>query len=364
MEVTINRSDTSTLAFGLQAGKGRQDVASKLSWAEILWISKGKPVKGTIAALHDAEHVDEKLLPCFLIASLPQVSTDYLALAKMMDLSQPLFAVYLPSEMRRPENGMSVQKLAEYYADAIAEFRPHGPVALGGWSAGAPLAEAAARRLQQRGREVRLLVIIDGQLPSVAVRPLNLFEKVKIACYRVSHGVKDLADFLNGLGRQLRSGQSSFGQAFRSCWKASAFRKKWAKMAMLIRNSTRTGSEANGALHPAELISDIARFPSDHRAFARTLYDALVDYVPQKDYAGDMLVFESTKEPDRTNEKIAEKWKAFARNVTVVRIKGSHKSIVLPPDALPLAQHLSWYLRRYSQADGAAHIAKGAAKTG
>jgi hypothetical protein len=75
----------------LEDKRSNQALATALSWGEILWITKQKPVVGAVAALH--VNPDERLLPLFLIPSLPQLSTDYLALAEMTDPRQPLFTV-------------------------------------------------------------------------------------------------------------------------------------------------------------------------------------------------------------------------------------------------------------------------------
>jgi thioesterase domain-containing protein len=354
MDIEVNASGDATLserkthpesaadAPGEYVHAGSNDIANALSWAEILWVLKARPVEGTIAPLSPAHNVDNNLLPFFLIASLPQTSSDYLALAGMMDSRQPLFTVYLPSERRTPEHGSSVEKLAEYYAESITQFRPTGPLAVGGWSAGGPIAEAVARRLQNSGREVRLLVIIDGEIPSAPVPPLNAFQIMRINYYRVFNLALDLTDFSKDVVRGWRAG-ASFASAARSGWKNSRLAVKWMKLKALFR--AMTGSADGRDLHPAEIASDIARFPPAHRAFAIALHEAVGSYVPEKGYAGDVLIFESTKEPGRSMERVVEKWSSIARNARAISVEGSHLSIVKNSHGLPLAQELCKHLR-------------------
>ncbi|HWC63396.1 MAG TPA: thioesterase domain-containing protein [Rhizomicrobium sp.] len=339
------RPDVANGGHSEETRESSNDIANALSWAEVLWILKMRPVKGTIAPLRPAHGVDNKLLPFFLIASLPQTSNDYLALAGMMDARQPLFTVYLPSERRTPENGSSVDRLADYYAQSIAEFRPSGPLAVGGWSAGGPIAEAVARRLQHSGREVRLLVIIDGEIPSVPVPPLSLFQVMRINYYRFFNLLLDFLELATAVIRSLRAG-ASFASALRAALKNSRLPVKWKKLRALFK--ARTDSAADPDFHPAEIASDLARFPPEHRAFAKALHDAVGRHVPEKGYTGDVLIFESTKEPGRTTERVVEKWTSIFRNARAISVEGSHLSIVKNSHGLPLARELCRHLRSAS----------------
>jgi thioesterase domain-containing protein len=341
MDASVKETDAA--AAEREARKANQAIAGALSWGEILWMSKKKPIEGALAALHGGDSVDGALVPLFLIPSLPQFSTDYLALAEMADVKQPMTALYLPSAKRIPENGASVHQLAGYYADGIEKFQPEGPLALGGWCAGAVVARAVAELLQQRGREIRLLVAIDGAPPSVALPPLSLSGKMRLAWYRAANFFLALI----ALGRDLVRHMShrplrnySPGRAVKAAWQNSAFRLVWETM---------TGGTRSV---PAWIADIVAGLPPDHRAFATMFYDAICAYVPEKEYAGDILFFEATQEPARSSERMAETWMAIAKNVDVVRVKGSHQSIVKPPDGVAMAAALCKQLREVSAGTG------------
>ena len=64
--------------------------------------------------------------------------------------------------------GASLEALAARYAEALAAAQPRGPYLLGGWSFGGIVAWETARRLEERGKEVALLVLIDSRPPDPA----------------------------------------------------------------------------------------------------------------------------------------------------------------------------------------------------
>jgi len=325
-----------------------QGIENKLRWAETLWISNKRPIKGTLVAFHSPDTVDNTHLSCFLLPSLPQLSTDYIALGKMMDPKQPFFGLYLPSEKRNPENTSSVHKLAKYYADEINKQQPDGPLAIGGWSAGGIVARMSAQLLQAAGREVRLLIVIDGALPTVDAGPRDLSEKIRISYNRAWNVVMNVGDLARDVSRRIRQRpHPGLGQATKTAWQHSSLRQNWERTVDLI--AKRTGASkpaAEGSRpHPAEVASAITTLPPDHRACAITLYDAIDRYVPQDQYTGEVVLYEATAEPDRGTERVARKWAKISKNLTVVTVKGTHMSIVKPPKGLALAEDLSKRLR-------------------
>nr|WTB36276.1 thioesterase domain-containing protein [Streptomyces sp. NBC_00830] len=67
-----------------------------------------------------------------------------------------------PGTLGALETPASLGELAEYYVEVITGLRPDGPCRLLGWSAGGHLAHEVAVRLQERGRQVDRLVVLDS----------------------------------------------------------------------------------------------------------------------------------------------------------------------------------------------------------
>ena len=289
-----------------------QRKANALRWGEALWIRKQRPVKAAVVAFHDIENADQTLLPCFMLPSLPQLSTDFIELASMMDPRQPFFALYLPSEKRNAESGACVHQLAQYYASKIDRFQPTGPLAVGGWSAGATIALVVAQILRGLGREVSLLIVIDGAPPSVVIGPSSATEKAKLAYYRLMKLLITLARLERDLVNRVRhrpSQSPGVRESVRSTWRNSEFRFIWERTIAPITSkiATRILRTSINQRHPAEIASNISGLPPCHQAFARALYDAICNHTPKEVYRGDVLVFESTAEPARSSECVAKK---------------------------------------------------------
>ena len=62
--------------------------------------------------------------------------------------------------------GITVEALAARYRSALVERYPQGPILLGGWSSGGPIAFELAVQLRRLGREVAGLVILDSPAPA------------------------------------------------------------------------------------------------------------------------------------------------------------------------------------------------------
>ncbi|MES1243385.1 MAG: amino acid adenylation domain-containing protein, partial [Acidobacteriota bacterium] len=60
--------------------------------------------------------------------------------------------------------------MAAHYLSEMEEVAPEGPYYLGGWSLGGVIAFEMARQLRERGREVKLLVMIDVRAPELEDR--------------------------------------------------------------------------------------------------------------------------------------------------------------------------------------------------
>ncbi|MFJ4153076.1 alpha/beta fold hydrolase [Streptomyces galbus] len=88
----------------------------------------------------------------------------YSALSRHLKDDRPLYGFQAPTyggEAVPPD----FAALSEYYLAHIRAVQPEGPYHLLGWSMGGNLAHAVAERLQHRGEEVALLVMLDSYPP-------------------------------------------------------------------------------------------------------------------------------------------------------------------------------------------------------
>ena len=86
----------------------------------------------------------------------------FLPLARLLGPDQPFYGLDLTplNDVRLPDP-CGLEDLAGYVVDAIRDFQPKGPYALGGWCLYGLLAYEAAHRLASQGAEVQPLVLFD-----------------------------------------------------------------------------------------------------------------------------------------------------------------------------------------------------------
>ncbi|WP_194912057.1 non-ribosomal peptide synthetase [Catenulispora rubra] len=105
--------------------------------------------------------------PWFLVHPAGGTVLCYRELAERLD--GPVYAFQAPAD--RPA-AQRVEDFAKLYVDALLEVQPDGPYRLAGWSSGAVIAAEMAHRLEQAGRSVERLAVIDAPAPLTA-RPVQ-----------------------------------------------------------------------------------------------------------------------------------------------------------------------------------------------
>ncbi|MFC6338139.1 amino acid adenylation domain-containing protein [Pseudomonas sp. CCM 7891] len=85
----------------------------------------------------------------------------YAALARVLKHQVHLYALQAPGTWDAREPLQSVQTQAVYYADAIEQVAPEGPLNIGGWSYGGVVAYELASELQRRGRSLHNVFLLD-----------------------------------------------------------------------------------------------------------------------------------------------------------------------------------------------------------
>ena len=116
--------------------------------------------------------------PLFCIHPGGGISWSYCGLIKHLSPDHPIYGVQARSLARPEPRPTSVEQMAADYADHINMVQPAGPYCLLGWSFGGIVAHAVATELQQRGKQVALLAVLDtypacGQLSHEDVPELD-----------------------------------------------------------------------------------------------------------------------------------------------------------------------------------------------
>ncbi|OUM05318.1 hypothetical protein BW686_21700 [Pseudomonas syringae] len=99
--------------------------------------------------------------PVFLVHPIGGHVLCYAALARVLKDRVNLHALQAPGTWDDREPIPSVHGQAVYYADAIEQVVPHGPMNIGGWSYGGVVAYELGSELQRRGRLVHNVFLLD-----------------------------------------------------------------------------------------------------------------------------------------------------------------------------------------------------------
>lgn len=282
------------------------------------------PVARVVVPINDAARDEANQSPPFYcVHSLSGAGgTDFLHLAKLMPEVR-FFGIQAPTvKMSDPTFGSSVESLADYYVDALLKFQPEGPFFLGGWSAGVIIGLEVAQKLRAKGRVVSLFAAIDAvpensQLGLASWHPLYLAE---LGANSLSWFVNDVLMTKGSLRSLLRRGVLRVGEH------AKALRPNWR------------GNKDGGAVS-VDAFMDISRYPAVERQFMSRLYTALFAYTPKR-YAGTVVAYEARKKPLLRLPQVGRIWCELAPRSTVVRLKGTHLSILRPGDVDVLAADL------------------------
>lgn len=249
--------------------------------------------------------------------------TDFLDLARRLEPTIRFFGIQAPpKQMPDTEFGNSVESIADYYAHALAEFAPTGPLLIGGYCVGAVIALAMVDKLRALGRDVGPLLVIDGA-PENTGAPMSRWN----------------ARYWIELARNLR-GWFNHGDLMRSrslrslLWSISNNASAIGKGALGLKRGQKLGGG-----YAIEGIMDVSRYPPVHKSFVNRLFQALFDYTPER-YSGNVVVYEAAVKPLLYLPQVAYTWREFARQAEVVEIVGTHISMMHEPYVESLANDM------------------------
>jgi thioesterase domain-containing protein len=242
--------------------------------------------------------------------------SDFLPLARQFTASVRVYGVQAPSDRMEEEAfGASVSALADLYAAAIVEAHPKGAIVLAGWSAGAAVALEVAHGLRRLGRDIALLVAIEGapEFPRQVLRPSHPRYWVGVA--------RNVPAWLQG-GRGMEQPLTIL--------------LRWARAfaGRLARSGARRGTEVAPRL---ERLVSLDRYPPAQQRFMARLYDAVMGYVPCP-WDGPVVVYEARAV--LTLPQYLERWRMVAPQAVQVRLDGNHVSMMTEPRVAHLVRDL------------------------
>jgi acyl transferase domain-containing protein/thioesterase domain-containing protein len=251
-------------------------------------------------------------------------------LSKHLGPDQRFYGIQAPPELRSADFASSIEAMARHYVEALVEFQPEGPYLLGGWSAGSAIALEMAQQMRATGRDVDLLVAIDGAPSGIVggTSPWNPAYYWKLLCNLPGWVSEDLLlDFSwSALARRVRNKVRSLAK---------------------IATATLRG-EKNLHKYEVEGFMETSDFSDKHIQFLGALNNALHAYESQP-YPGRVLLFKAKTGPLYHLLEVDKKWSQVVSQLEVVTVRGTHISIVREPNVRAVAETLTSVLARYQR---------------
>lgn len=231
--------------------------------------------------------------PFFCVHAVGRHTNYMVPLAAHMGVSRPVFGLRPSADL---EVNRSVTAMARLYADALTARRPEGPLLIGGFSLGGTIAYEMACQLQDAGREIALVVLMDTACP--LWRP-GWADAPSI----LRRTLANLPGWVRMQMRMLRPGR-------------------------MRRRFRRFGRRLLGRGREADDVIDVDHFPADELPFVHAHFAAEAAYEPRPRRLP-VAVLPAAVQGLRTLEPdLSRGWSRVAEVRRVIAIPGMHSEIV------------------------------------
>ena len=261
--------------------------------------------------------------PLYCVHSISGEVTSFRLMAQKVGTDRRVYGIQAPMAMMSAEFARTVPELARHYVQALTAFQPEGPLMLGGWSVGGPIALEMAQQLKARGRTVALLMVVDGILYNSGAE-LTLWNPLYYG--------KLAANLPRWIADNVMSG-----------WGFSGIYARIKRELKLNLAAIQGQKAVRGSV--VDAFMDTSKLPVEQAAFARALFAATQDYVPDF-YDGRVLVFAAKTHPLFHLHQVDVAWRKIARFSDTVYMKATHLSMLRAPQVYDLSAHLRAYIEK------------------
>lgn len=253
-------------------------------------------------------------LPLYFVHSLSGEVTSYNQFAKALGSSHQVYGIQATKKVQGRVVS-AIETLAAKYVHVLTSYQSEGPFVLGGWSVGAVIALEMAHQLRAQGREIPLLVVIDGELTNTGggVMASSFYYYWQIICNMPRWIAQDLIGEAPSILRRARNKLNVTMQGYRKGERSS--------------------------YHKIDTFLDTRKWPEAQIVFAKTLYESGRSYTP-KTYHGRVIVYTARTQPLFHPLQVAETWVKICPLAEAVRINGTHSSLLREPQVHDLTKHL------------------------
>jgi thioesterase domain-containing protein len=307
---SLKTSDVTARAFGA-ADRRVRELANVAFGREVT-----RKVVDAILPLNDIGSG----LAFYCVHGVTGCANDFRSMAQMLSPSLRFYGIQAPTAKRNAAFADSIDHMGQYYANRLSEFQPTGPLILGGHSVGAAIALEMAQQLRSSGRDVRLLIVFDGELFNTGA---------EISVFNPVYWIKLILNV--------------------PAWIRDILMVKFTFRNVVARIKSKiAGLTGKRAVDAVEGMIDLRNFTPDHAAFVKTLFKNQFKHVPKK-YLGRVVVCRAKTQPLTHLFQVEATWRKIAPAAEVVEFEGTHTSLIHPPNGLAIAEYLTGALSQIEE---------------
>ncbi|WP_224242167.1 non-ribosomal peptide synthetase [Hyalangium gracile] len=259
--------------------------------------------------------------PLFLVHPVGGGVSCYAALTRHLGPAQPVHAFQAPELETSGESQVELSERAARYREVLEQAWPEGPVLLGGWSFGGLVAYEMARQLEEKGRQVAMVALMDSAVLS-HLTPEQLDEEALFRYFAVD---------LLGPGIEQLSEEAAHLKALPGEERLAYLRER---------------AIALGQLSPALSLEQLERI---HQVFTSNL-KAGTRYEP-RGYRRNVVLLQAAGASAEQKARQLEGWRQATQGaLKVIGVSGEHYTLLESPHVEPLVQALAAELERALEA--------------
>jgi thioesterase domain-containing protein len=243
-------------------------------------------------------------------------------IARHLGRDQPVWGVQPSDPMNEGESYLPLEEIARRYADELCALQPDGSFRLAGYCFAGVLAYETACQLVDRGREVKLVAVIESGISQD--RPPSVAGVIGISL----SFVRNLPDWV--LDNILRTEPNGFIAGLNN------------HLQLLRKRGSRVLSSGSSMPLKPELgeFFDVNRLPRKYVQMMELNLRALGEYTP-KHYPGRLTLFRAGTRPLFHSQSADLGWSEWVTGgVEILSIPGHHVSILKEPSVQVLARKL------------------------
>jgi thioesterase domain-containing protein len=260
--------------------------------------------------------------PLLFLPSLGGETSYAHGIASQLGGDQPVWGVQPSDPMSDGPSDLPLEAMARRYADDLCALQPDGSFRLAGYSFAGVLAYETARQLVDRGRQVKLLAVIDTGVSRVGAPTLA-------GCFGVALAVvRNLPNW--ALDNILRNEPRGF---------VAALNRQLQIIAKRGSRILSSGSLMSGKSEMKDFV-DVSQLPPEYVKMMESNLRALREYAP-KPYPGRLTLLRASTRPLFHSQGEDLGWSEWVPGgVEILPVPGHHGSILKEPNVQVLARHL------------------------